>query len=181
MKLKKFYLYLSVPFIFLLLWVFLFYLPLQSKIELTRKKLAETKKERERIEKELEYFLQLTKKGKEVESTLKELRSKIPDVGESVVFLKEMVSEARKKGVRVETITSLFTSLKSLEGKRFAYPVFEVTMKGRFLDMGKFLEGLNEKEAISNIIKGKIYLNEKEYPDVVGKITLEMRAFKEGI
>ena len=181
MKLKKVHVYLFLPFIFSALWLSLFYYPLGAAVEENKKKLTELRKEREKVEREVEYLFQINRKSKELEATLRELKSKIPEIGGSVTFLKEMVSEGRKKGVRVETITSLFSSFKSLEGKRFVYPVFEVTLKGRFVEMGKFLEDLNEKEVVSGIIGGRLYVDEREYPNVTGKITLEIRAFKEGI
>ena len=52
-------------------------------------------------------------------------------------------------------------------------------MKGRFTEMGKFLEQVSLSKAYRKILKGQISYTDKEYPLLAGKFEIEFKAWKE--
>ncbi|MCS7280765.1 MAG: type 4a pilus biogenesis protein PilO [Desulfobacterota bacterium] len=178
MKFKTAYLYLLFPCLFLVVWLVTVYFPFSSKIEGGKKKLKELKDERAKIERETEVIIKLTSQRKDMEGMLKEVKAKIPEFGQTPFLIREIAQEAKKRGLVVESITGLFNSLKSLEGKVLIYPSFEITVKGRFLDVGIFLENLEKNPAIKGVVKGKISVDEKDSKYVRAQMVLEIKALK---
>jgi hypothetical protein len=63
--------------------------------------------------------------------------------------------------------------------KNIVHPVFEMGIKGRFLDMGQFLEELSARTAYGSIKQARIACDEKEYPVLSGRFVIEFKALKE--
>ena len=59
------------------------------------------------------------------------------------------------------------------------YPVFDLGFKGRFMEMGKFLEYMSSSKAFRKILKGRINYNDKDYPMLAGNFEVEFKAWKE--
>jgi hypothetical protein len=52
-------------------------------------------------------------------------------------------------------------------------------LKGKFLDIGKFLEGVEKQKGYKRIVGGRILYADKDYPVLTGKFLVEFRAWKE--
>ena len=57
-------------------------------------------------------------------------------------------------------------------------PVFEVGLKGGFLEMGRFLEDLSNRTAFKGIKAARISYDDKEYPQLNGRFVIEFKALK---
>ncbi len=57
-------------------------------------------------------------------------------------------------------------------------PVFEVGLKGGFLEMGRFLEDLSNKTAFKSVQAARIGYDEREYPQLSGRFMIEFKALK---
>lgn len=58
-------------------------------------------------------------------------------------------------------------------------PAIDMELKGKFLDIGKFLEGVEKQKGYKRIVGGKILYTDKDYPVLTGKFLVEFRAWKE--
>lgn len=180
MKVKTSYLYFAGALLILMLWLFLFFLPLTSKAKEKKEVLRAIRKEMEMVDRQIADLLALRTRQKEVDIRMEEIRTQLPTIDGLYDLIKGLVLSAKRQGLEVEAIQPLFTSVKELEGKDFLYPIFEVTLKGRFLQMGRFLEELEKSRSFRGISKAKISYDEHGYPLLKGKIVLQMRVLKEG-
>ncbi len=177
LKLKKSHIYLLFPFFLLLLWLLLFFYPLSSDVKGMKLKLSDLKRENEKLEGQVLALLETQKRVKEIEERLKEL--KIISFEQTTNFLRDTIQTARKKGVEVQRISSQFSSLKDIQKDSFSYPTFEMALKAKFLEIGRFLEGLQEDRSVKGVLKANLALDENDYPYIRAKITVELRTSRE--
>ena len=103
----------------------------------------------------------------------------LPDVKSGIdIFL--MLKNIRKEGVTLSSFNTNFSKLESKPGSLLIHPVFEMSLKGRFINMGKFIDDLDDKKVYKGITKARISYDEKEYPVLTGKFTLEFTARRSG-
>jgi len=178
LKVRTIHLHLAIPILLVLLWVFLFFLPVSSKEREKAETLQKIRKEMETLDREIESALSLKKRKDELDFRMREVKESIPTRESVYEFLARMVSSAKRRGLEIEAIQPLFTSFKELEGKHFLYPVFEVTLKGRFLEIGRFLEEMKATQAYRGVVRAKISYDEGTYPLLNGKVVLEIRILK---
>lgn len=132
--------------------------------------------ERKKIEAQLESLLYAQKKAKEIEEELKE--KKIISFDETTNFLRKIVISGKKGGIDIQRINTHFSALKDIEKGNFVYPVFEMAIKSKFLDLGRFFESLEQESSIKGILKANISLDENDYPYLKAKIVIEIMAEK---
>ena len=90
-----------------------------------------------------------------------------------------MAGAARRGGLGLDKFSGTFKTLDMQPKTILTYPVFEVGLKGRFMEMGKFLEQVSLSKAYRKILKGQISYTDKEYPLLAGKFEIEFKAWKE--
>ena len=86
---------------------------------------------------------------------------------------------ARGKGIYVDDMGSLFSSMEDRQAKAVANPVFEITVKGRYLQIGRFLEELEKNKAFKGVLKASLVYDEKQYPVLTGKFVIQFKARRE--
>ena len=78
----------------------------------------------------------------------------------------------------VESLNGYYNTLDVVQGVGLVNPVFEMGLRGGFLEMGRFLEELSGKAAFKGIQAARIDYGEKEYPLLTGKFVIEFKALK---
>ncbi|MCX5807151.1 MAG: type 4a pilus biogenesis protein PilO [Proteobacteria bacterium] len=179
MKFKPLYIWLAAPVIVVIVWTLAFYMPLLSKTKIKNQELSKLKMEEQGINNDISNMLQIKDKGIKIEHLLKTSQAIIPVLDEFPGVMKDIVMTAKKSGL---LITDFNSSLSSIDKKRTStliYPTIEIGLKGRFLEMGKFLEELENHNSFKGILNARLSYDEKEYPVLAGIFVIEFKAWKE--
>lgn len=176
MRIFKKYVNFLFPIILFLLWLFIIFFPLSSRIKERKERLAQTKTQIEEVERQIKTYGTLKKKKEEIDLRLNEIKEKVNSIDRIHETMKEVTLLAKRQNLSIEGFSSLFTSFDELKGKSFVYPAFEISIKGRFLNIGRFLEELQKRKTIAGIYKARLFLEEKDYPFVQGKVVIEIMA-----
>jgi Tfp pilus assembly protein PilO len=181
MKFKIIYIWFSLPFILIIIWVLAFYMPLSSKIKVREKEILSIKQQIQTINSNINNIIQMEKKGADTRQLVNNLSGEIPLFDEFPDFMVKLAKSTKDKGISLDILNSLVTSA-DFEKKTFLVnPVFEVGLKGKYLSMGKFLEDLASQMVFKKILKAHISYNEKEYPNLTGMFVIEFKAWRQRI
>jgi Tfp pilus assembly protein PilO len=179
MKFKPLYIWLAAPVIVVIVWTLAFYMPLLSKTKIKDQELSKLKMEEQGINNDISNMLQIKDKGIRIEHLIKTSQAIIPVLDEFPGVMKDIVMTAKKNGL---LITDFNSSLSSIDKKRTSmliYPTIEIGLKGRFLEIGKFLEELESHNSFKGILNARLSYDEKEYPVLAGIFVIEFKAWKE--
>jgi hypothetical protein len=110
---------------------------------------------------------------------IKTFQTNIPVFDEFPGVMKDITGRAKKNGIFITEFNSLFTSIDKKRASMLTYPIFEVGLKGRFLEIGKFLEELENDNTFKGILGARLSYDDKEYPVLTGKFVIEFKAWKE--
>ncbi|MCX5811457.1 MAG: type 4a pilus biogenesis protein PilO [Proteobacteria bacterium] len=179
MKFKPLYVWFATPVIVIIAWVLAFYMPLSSKIKLKNQELSKLKTEEQAIDNDINNMLQIKNRGAKMEQLIKTFQANIPVFDDFPGVMKDIVRTAKKNGILITDFNSSFTSIDKKRASMLTYPIFEIGLKGRFLEMGKFLEELEGNNSFKGILNAKLSYDEKEYPVLTGKFVIEFKAWKE--
>jgi Tfp pilus assembly protein PilO len=179
MKFKPIYIWFAAPVIIVVAWVLAFYIPLSSKIKVKNQGLSRLKTEEQAIDNDIVNMLQTKDKGAKMERFIKTFQANIPVFDDFPKVMKDIARTAKKNGMLITDFNSSFTSIDKKKASALTYPVFEIGLKGRFLEMGKFLEELESNKAFKGIMNAKLSYDEKEYPVLTGIFMIEFKAWKE--
>lgn len=176
-----FYVWLVVPVMIIVLWVFIFYMPFSAKIKQKEKELSNLKQEEQKIEVNIRDAIDVKKRKEQVKSSIIELQMQLPTIDEFPDFMIGLLKDIRKEAVSLSSFSSNFSSLESRPGLLLVHPVFEIGLKGKYINMGKFLDDLEDRKVYRGILKAKISYDEKEYPALTGKFAVEFTARRSGV
>lgn len=179
MRFKGLYVWIAVPVIVAALWFFVWYMPMKAEITNKRNELNDAKQQSQKVEADVRALTEMRRKEESIKVSLREYRGQIPLFDNFPDFIYQVAGEARKTGLVLDKFSGMFKSLDMQPKTILTYPVFEVGLKGRFMEMGKFLEQVSSSRAYRRIMKGQISYNEKEYPLLAGKFEIEFKAWKE--
>jgi Tfp pilus assembly protein PilO len=179
MKFKPLYIWFALPVVVIVAWILAFYMPLSSKIKIKNQELSRLKTEEQAIDNDINNMLQIKDRGTKMEQLIKTFQANIPVFDEFPVVMKEIVMTAKKNGLFLTDFNSSFRSIDKTRTSLLTYPIFEIGLKGRFLEMGKFLEELEDNNFFKGILNAKLSYDEKEYPVLTGKFVIEFKAWKE--
>jgi Tfp pilus assembly protein PilO len=179
MKFKPIYLWALLPVVLIIGWVMAFYGPASGRKEMREKELTAIMAEKQVMEKEIERLTALRKREGETKSRMDTMSADIPRYGDLPAFMKRLTQSARAKGVFVEDLGTIFSSFDEQRVKTLANPLFEITVKGRYLPIGRFLEELENNKAFTVIRKASLSYEEAQYPVLTGKFVLQFKARKE--
>ncbi len=179
MKFKPLYVWFATPVIVIVAWVLAFYMPLSSKIKLINQELSRLKTEEQAIDTNIDNMIQIKDKGARMDQLIKTFQANIPVFDDFPGVMKDIARTAKKNGIFITDFNSSFTSIDKKRASMLTYPVFEIGLKGRFLEMGKFLEELENNNAFKGIMNAKLSYDEKEYPVLTGIFMIEFKAWKE--
>ena len=179
MKFKTLSLWIGIPVAVVIIWIFAFYQPVSKQITSKKQEMAGIADEVRRLDNEIKALLDLKRKEEVIKSSLREFQGQIPLFDNFPDFIKQFAVKARRDGLIVDRFSGKFRSLDLAQKTVLTYPVFEVGLKGRFMEMGAFMEYIDSMKAYRRILNAKILYNDKEYPMLTGKFEIEFKAWKE--
>ena len=175
------YVWLAVPVIIIALWVLVFYMPFSAKIKQKEKEISNLKQEEQKIELNIKTAIDVKKQKEQVKLSIIELQMQLPTIDEFPDFMIKLLKNTRKDAVSLSSFSSNFSSLGSTPGLLLIHPVFEIGLKGKYINMGKFLDDLEDGKFYRGILRAKISYDEKEYPTLTGKFAVEFTARRSGV
>jgi hypothetical protein len=178
MNFKSLYLWFGLPILVIAAWVLLVYIPIDSGTKSKEKKLTAIKNERQTVEKDMKDFVGEVAAQKRLQETYGEFMGQTPVVERMPEYMKNVINTAKNKGVTVASLSGYYNSLDVSQKAGLVNPVFDVGLKGGFLEIGRFLEDLSNRTAFKGIQAARISYDEKEYPQLTGKVIIEFKALK---
>jgi len=178
MKFKTVYIWYGLPIFLIILWVALIFYPASSSIKSKETELAKIRQESKTADASLQTLIQSRDKESHWKKSLEEFKAHAPDLERFSDVMKELVRLAQARGVAIERMTHVFDSVNVEHPSAIINPLFEIEIKGRFLEMGSFLEELTNKPVYRGITKAQLAYNEKEYPVLTGKYIVAFKAMK---
>jgi Tfp pilus assembly protein PilO len=179
MRYKGLYVWIAVPVLVAAVWFFVWYMPMKAEINNRQNELNEVKQQAQKVEGDIRALQEMKRKEESIKASLREYRGQIPLFDNFPDFIYQVAGGARKGGLVVDKFSGMFKTLDMQPKTILTYPAFEVGLKGRFTEMGKFLEQVTTSRAYRKIMKGVISYNEKEYPLLAGRFEIEFKAWKE--
>ena len=165
------------PVLVIALWIFAVYMPLEAQATKGRNAVNAVKQELKNVETSVLNMTMQIQTQEQLKKSYDDFLGKAPTIDGMSQFMTGVVRDARTKGMGVERLSGHYDKM-DLSGKNVVNPVFEMGLRGDFLDMGKFLEELSGKTAFKGIQKASISYDEKDYPLLSGRFVIEFKALK---
>jgi len=178
MNFKSLYIWFALPILIFFAWVFLVYMPMDSSTKSGEGKLAAIKNERKALEKEIKNFVDAATTQKRLQDSYGEFTGQTPVIEKMPEYMKDVMNMGRNRGVTIGSLSGYYSSLDVSQKAGLVNPIFEIGLKGNFLEMGRFLEDLSKRTAFKSIQAARIGYDEREYPQLAGKFVIEFKALK---
>jgi Tfp pilus assembly protein PilO len=178
MNFKSPYLWFALPILVIVAWVLLVYMPVNSGVKNKEGKLTAVKNERQTVERDLKDFVGDATSQKRLQQSYDEFMDQAPVVERMPEYMKNVMNMAKSKGITIGSLSGHYSSLDTSQKAGLVNPVFEMGLRGGFLEMGRFLEDLSNRTAFKGIQAARINYDEKEYPQLTGKFVIEFKALK---
>jgi len=178
---KKFYLWFLLPLTLIVVWIFVFYMPFSAKVKQKEKEIATIKQEIKAIELNINNVMDIKRRGDQVKASIQEIQLQLPTIDVFPDFMIKVLKSIRKESIKLSSFSSNLSSLEGKPNLLLVHPVFEIGLKGRFINMGKFIDELDDGKYFRGILRAKISYDEKEYPILTGKFTTEFTARRSGV
>lgn len=179
MRFKIIYFWFALPVLIGMLWFFAFYMPVSSYIKKQHEELSTVLRTREIVEKAIKDVLEVRKRDAQARLSVDGMSRNMPTYNRFPAVIKMLAESGKKGGIVFETMNSMVLPNDSQQVLSLIKPAIEVELKGRFLDIGKFLEGVEKQTGYKRIVSGKMLYTDKDYPVLTGKFLVEFRAWKE--
>ncbi|MBA4416319.1 MAG: hypothetical protein C0392_00185 [Syntrophus sp. (in: bacteria)] len=181
MKFRLAYIWFALPVVLIAIWVVVVYLPLSAKIKVKTGELANMKKESENIDNQIRVMVEARKKDEQIKASAEQLQMNIPLLNDFPQFVRGMVKAAGKDGIVIDRLSTRLETGDGNQASPMLNPVLEMNTRGSFMQVGKFLEDLQGKEAYRRISKARISYDEKEYPTLNAAVKIEFKVWRENI
>ncbi len=168
----------GLPVAIILVWILAVYVPMSARATRGQNSLSAVLQERKTLEASLLTMTQQVQTQASLKKSYDEFLSQAPTIDGMGQFMAGVVRSAKSRGMSLERLNGEYSSIEASR-QNVIHPVFEMGVKGKFLDMGKFLEELSGKTAFAGIRKAQIAYDEKEYPVLSGRFVIEFKALKE--
>lgn len=178
MRFKITYFWFSLPILIGILWFFAFYIPVSSLIEKQRAELSTVQRTRETMGNAVRDILEARKKDAQARSSLDGISNSILMYHQFPTLIKAIAETGKRGGIVFDSFSGIVLPNDSQQIPSLIKPALDMTLKGRFLDIGKFLEGVEKQKGYKRIADGKISYTDKDYPELTGKFLIEFRARK---
>jgi hypothetical protein len=178
MKVKAIHLWLGLPVAIIVFWLAAFYAPLSLWMEKSRKDLSVLQGRRAELDRALAGVVAMKRRDAAMEVQFDKSSRRIPAFSRLPAFMETISGRAKNHRVVLSALTSPINSLHVDQGSPVVKPIFELGLKGRFLDMGRFIEALAEEQGFNRIVYANISYDGKEYPVLTGKLMVEFKAWK---
>ena len=178
MRFKITYFWFSLPILIGMLWFFAFYVPVSSLIEKRRAELSMAQQTRETMGNAVRDILEARKKDTQARLSLDGISKRIPVYQQFPTLIKAIAETGKRGGIIFDSFNSIVLPNGSQQIPSLVKPALDMALKGRFLDIGKFLEGIEKQKGYKRIADGKVSYADKDYPELTGKFLIEFRAWK---
>ena len=178
MKFRVTYLWFGLPVLIVVLWFLAFYIPVSSFVNKQRNELSTAQRTRETMDKSVKDLLEIRKRDAQARSSLDGMSRNMPVYQQFPAVIKAVAESGKKEGVIFETLNSVVLPNDSQQSPALIKPALDIGLKGRFLDIAKFLEGMERQKGFKRIAEGKVSYADKDYPVLTGKFLIEFRAWK---
>jgi Tfp pilus assembly protein PilO len=139
----------------------------------------EVREQTKKVEADIQILQEMKRKEESIKQSLREYQGQIPLFDNFPDFIYQVAGSVRKSGLQLDKFSATFKSLDLKPKTVLAYPVFDLGFKGRFMEMGKFLEYMSSSKGIPEDPQGRINYNDKDYPMLAGNFEVEFKAWKE--
>ncbi|MCX5809091.1 MAG: hypothetical protein NTX36_06945 [Proteobacteria bacterium] len=180
-KFKMFHIWFVVPVMIIALWVFIFYMPFSAKIKQKEKEISNLKQEEQGIEVNIRTAIDLKKRNEQAKSSIIEIQMQLPTIDAFPDFMIGLLKDIKKDAASLSSFSTNFSSLEGEPGLLLIHPVFEIGLKGKYVNIGKLLNDLGNRKFYRGISKAKISYDEIEYPALTGKFAVEFTARRSGV
>lgn len=180
MRLKGIYLWFAIPVLLVVGWILVFYIPLTSRIKSKERELSALKEEYQNIDRGIYEIVKNKDRMERLRASLREIDTEIPTTEGLPDFMKGMVTNSKRFGVVITGFNSTFSSTNLLSSSPVVNLAFEITIKGRFKEIGRFLDDMESKMAYRRVSKASITYDDKEYPILTCKLLVELKTLKKG-
>jgi Tfp pilus assembly protein PilO len=178
MKFRVTYLWFGLPVLIAVLWFLAFYIPVSSFVNKQRNELSTAQRTRETMDKSVKDLLEIRKRDAQARSSLDGMSRNMPVYQQFPAVIKAVAESGKKEGVVFETLNSVVLPNDYQQSPALIKPALDIGLKGRFLDIAKFLEGMERQKGFKRIADGKVSYADKDYPVLTGKFLIEFRAWK---
>ncbi len=178
MNFKSLYLWFGLPILVIAAWTFLVYMPMNLGTKNKEGKLTAIKNERQTLERDMKDFAGEATTQKRLQMSYDEFMGQAPVVERMPEYMKNVMNMAKNKGITIGSLNGYYSSLDVSQKAGLVNPVFEMGLRGGFLEMGRFLEDLSNRTAFKGIQAARIDYDEKEYPQLTGRFIIEFKALK---
>jgi hypothetical protein len=178
MRFKTIYIWYGLPVFLVILWLGLVFYPISSSIKAKEIELAKVRQESKAADISLKTMIETRDKEAHWKKSIDEFKAYAPELDRFSDVMKEFKRLAQGRGVAIEHMTHVFDSVDIEQPSTIITPSFEMEIKGRFMEMGRFLEEIVNQPIYRGITKAQISYNEKEYPVLTGKYIVAFKAMK---
>ncbi len=178
MKFKRVFIWYALPIALAAVWLVAFYLPLSSSIKAQSQELKALKRESAKMDTQMVALIETKKRSEQARITLEEFQAQLPVVDELPDFVRSLAAAAKKDGIAIDGFSNILAPVDAGDKMPLVTSVFEIDLKGRYLEIGGFVEELGSKKAFKDILIATIGYSEKEYPSLTGRFVVELRAWK---
>jgi Tfp pilus assembly protein PilO len=178
MKFRITYLWFGLPVLIVVLWFLAFYIPVSSFLDKQRNELSTAQRTRETVDKSVKDLLEIRKRDAQARSSVDGMSRNMPVYQQFPAVITAVAESGKKEGVVFETVNSVVLPNDSQQSPALIKPALDIGLKGRFLDIAKFLEGVERQKGYKRIADGKVSYTDKDYPVLTGKFLIEFRAWK---
>jgi Tfp pilus assembly protein PilO len=178
MKFKITYLWFGLPVLIVALWFLAFYIPVASYVDKQRNELSTAQRTRETVDKSIKDLLEIRRRDAQARSSLDGMSRNMPEYQQFPSVIKAVAESGKRDGVIFETLNSIVLTNDSQQSPALIKPALDIGLKGRFLDIARFLEGVERQKGYKRIADGRLSYADKDYPVLTGKFVIEFRAWK---
>lgn len=178
MNYKNLAICIGMPLALIVIWVLAVYVPITMQVKKKQNSINAILKDRKDLESQLVTMSLQTKTQDDLKKRYNEFLIETPTLQTMPVFMGNVLSEARSRGMDVRRLDGQYSTLDTSQ-KGIVNPVFALDLKGGFLDIGKFLEDLSRRSAFKSIQKAKIGHDENQNQVLSGKFLIEFKVLKD--
>lgn len=178
MKFKGIYIWYAIPVVLITVWILAVYMPMSSRTKTKNSELLNVRKESQAVDSSISSILEGKSREEKIKASIKELESGIPFFDRFPDFIKDIIRSTKKFGVVITSFSSVFSTIDIKSSSVLITPAFEIGIKGRFMEISRFLEELENNRAFKGVTKAQLLYDEKEYPVLTGKFVVEFKSWR---
>lgn len=178
MKFKSIYIWFSIPILLIVIWFLVVYIPVNAGMRKKDMQLTDAKNQRLTLEKSMKDLINETSTQKKLHESYDYFMSEMPVVGGLPDYMKALMNTAKNKGVLINRVNAHYDTVDINQKTNLINPVFDLSLNGDFLEIGRFLEEMSHKSAYRKIQFARFNYTDKEYPQLSGQFVVELKALK---